>query len=44
MRTLSDQTPEHIQAADLIDDPRWQKIRAAAAHFYTLLQAGSMPA
>ena len=37
MRELSDQTPEHIKPADLIDDPRWQEIREAAARFYKLL-------
>jgi hypothetical protein len=37
MRQLSDQTPDHIDPDDLIDDPRWQKIREAAARFYTLL-------
>jgi hypothetical protein len=37
MRTLSEQTPQHIAPADLIDDPRWKKIREAAAQFSALL-------
>ncbi len=44
MRELSDQTPEHVDPADLIDDPQWQKIREAAARFHTLLQTGNMAA
>ena len=39
MRELSDQTPEHIMPSDLIDDPRWRKIRETAARFHKLLQA-----
>jgi hypothetical protein len=39
MRELSDQTPEHIKPSDLIDDPRWRRIRKAAARFHKLLQA-----
>ena len=38
MRELSDQTPEHIKPSELIDDPRWRKIRKAAARFRKLLQ------
>jgi hypothetical protein len=38
MSELADQTPEHIDPHVLIDDPRWQKIREAAARFYKLLQ------
>jgi len=33
MRELSDATPQHIDPESLIDDPRWQQIRAAAARF-----------
>jgi hypothetical protein len=39
MSELSDQTPEHIEPEDLIDDPRWQEIRKAAALFHKLLQS-----
>ncbi len=38
MRELSDHTPDHVKPSDLIDDPRWQKIREAAARFYKILQ------
>lgn len=38
MRQLSDHTPNHINPADLIDDPRWQEIREAAARFHQLLR------
>src|SRR5712692_1639468 len=38
MHQLADETPNHIDPAALIDDPRWQKIRAAAARFHKLLQ------
>ena len=37
MQRLSDETPEHIEPADLIDDPRWINIREAAAHLSALL-------
>src|SRR6185295_14328021 len=38
MRELSDQTPEHLKPSELIDDPRWRKIRKAAARFHKLLR------
>jgi hypothetical protein len=41
MRKLSDQTSSHMKPEDLIDDPRWQKIRKAAAEFSALLTARS---
>jgi len=41
MEELSGHTPQHIDPADLIDDPRWQAIRAAAARFTALLKAGA---
>jgi hypothetical protein len=41
MRNLANQTPDHIEPADLIDDPRWKKIREAAARFSVLLAAGT---
>jgi hypothetical protein len=41
MRNLSNQTPEHIEPGDLIDDPRWKTIREAAARFSALLAAGT---
>ena len=44
MRKLSDGTPDHIKPADLIDDPRWQKVRQAAARFHKLLMAGDIAA
>jgi hypothetical protein len=44
MRALADETPDHIEPANLIDDPRWQKIREVAARFHTLLQTGNMAA
>lgn len=44
MRELSDQTPDHIEPADLIDDPRWRRVRQAAARFLKLLQTGNMAA
>jgi hypothetical protein len=45
MRQLSDETPAHIKPADLIDDPRWRKIREAAARFRVLLlKTGNMAA
>ena len=37
MNDLARQTPEHIEPADLIDDPRWKRIREAAARFSALL-------
>jgi hypothetical protein len=40
MRDLSRQTTEHIEPANLIDDPRWKNIREAAARFSALLAAG----
>jgi hypothetical protein len=43
MRGLSDETPDHIEPADLIDDPRWQNIRKAAARFHKLLQTRTLP-
>ena len=39
MNALSDQTPEHIEPENLIDDPRWREIRKAAARFHKLLQS-----
>src|SRR5215204_168034 len=39
MGELADQTPEHVEPEDLIDDPRWQAIRKAAARFHKMLQA-----
>jgi len=41
MRKLSDETPNHIQPSSLIDDPRWQEVREAAAQFSTLLADGN---
>ena len=37
MRQLSKETPEHIEPSNLIDDPRWRKIREAASRFSALL-------
>jgi len=37
MKELSKQTPQHIEPSDLIDDPRWRKIREAAAQFSAVL-------
>ena len=31
MRRVADETPDHIEPSDLIDDPRWRQIRSAAA-------------
>jgi hypothetical protein len=39
MRALSDETPDHIDPSELIDDPRWKNIRAAANRFSELLRA-----
>jgi hypothetical protein len=42
MRELSDKTDRatgHIKPSELIDDPRWQEIRRAAADFRKLLRA-----
>jgi len=39
MSQLAAQTPEHIEPSELIDDPRWRKIREAAARFHTLLKS-----
>jgi hypothetical protein len=39
MNELADQTPEFIPPASLIDDPRWERIRQAAARFLALLSA-----
>lgn len=39
MTDLADETPEHIEPADMIDDPRWQEIRAAASRFHKLLRS-----
>ena len=33
MRALARETPTHIDPAQLIDDPRWQRVREAAARF-----------
>lgn len=45
LRRLSDETSAHIDPAELIDDPRWRKIRDAAARFRALLlKAGNMAA
>jgi hypothetical protein len=38
MSDLADHTPEHIAPEALIDDPRWQEIRKAAARFRELLR------
>jgi hypothetical protein len=38
MDDLSKQTPRHIRPDDLIDDPRWKRIREAAARFSALLE------
>lgn len=38
MNDLLRQTPQHIEPDDLIDDPRWQRIREAAARFSALLE------
>lgn len=37
MRELSKQTPGHIDPSMLIDDPRWRKVRKAAARFAAVL-------
>jgi len=39
MNDLADQTPEHIEPENLIDDPRWEEIRMTAACFHRLLRA-----
>ena len=39
MNDLADQTPEHIEPENLIDDPRWGEIRMTAACFHRLLRA-----
>jgi hypothetical protein len=44
MQELSAATPEHIDPADLVDDPRWRRIRAAATRFRSLLQTGNVAA
>lgn len=44
MSDLADQLPEHIESEGLFNDPRWQEIRAAAARFRALLQAGDIAA
>ncbi len=41
MRDLSKQTPEFIDPNDLIDDPRWRRIREAATRFSALLATGT---
>jgi len=38
VRRLADETPDHIEPSDLIDDPRWQQIRSAAARTLELLR------
>ncbi|HWA49041.1 MAG TPA: hypothetical protein VG742_12235 [Dongiaceae bacterium] len=38
MEDLSSQLPQHIKPEDLIDDPRWKRIRVAAARFSALLE------
>jgi hypothetical protein len=37
MKDLSDQTPDHIEPSDLLDDPRWERVREAATRFVALL-------
>jgi hypothetical protein len=37
MSDLSKQIPDYIEPCGLIDDPRWKKIREAAARFSALL-------
>ena len=37
MKKLSTQTPQYIEPSSLIDDPRWQEIREAAAQFLNRL-------
>jgi hypothetical protein len=37
MCDLSNETPDRIEPYSFIDDPRWKKIREAAARFSTLL-------
>jgi hypothetical protein len=37
MSRLSDETPSRIKPEELIDDPRWIEIRAAAAKLLALL-------
>jgi hypothetical protein len=44
MNDLSGQTPQHIEPADLIDDPRWKRIREAAGRFSALLAIGTKAA
>jgi len=44
MRELSKQTAEHLDPANLIDDPRWRKVREAAARFTTLLATNTTAA
>jgi hypothetical protein len=44
MRELSKQTAEHIDPSNLIDDPRWRKVREAAARFATLLATNTTEA
>ena len=41
MKELSSQTPSTIEPSFLIDDPRWIRIRAAAARFSVLLESDS---
>lgn len=37
MKRLSDETPQFIKPEDLIDDPRWRRIREAAQQFLDAL-------
>jgi len=39
MGELADQTSEHVEPKDLIDDPRWQEVRKAASRFHKLLKS-----
>jgi hypothetical protein len=41
---LSAQTPQFIDPAKLIDDPRWKLVRKSAAHFLAVLRANTKPA
>jgi hypothetical protein len=39
MRRCADETPSHLEAADVIDDPRWGRIRDAAGAFLLSMSA-----
>jgi hypothetical protein len=44
MKNLSAQTPQFLDPAKLIDDPRWKLVRRSAAHFLAILRADTKTA